>query len=159
MLSKNNISFQEILGKTTKFTTSILGAMKSSEKLRVRDYLAIIYYFICLIEHFREASEISTGFFWLVIFSWFAHFLWETLFFSSGSVLKKIFLASCPRIAYTQLTFTCLKVNNANTGKRCEICSQLTIKLPERRRRRSRVFVNFGHIIKTFSSVSTVNFE
>ena len=53
-----------------------------------------------------------------------------------------------------------LKVNNANTGKRCEICSQLTIKLPERRRRRSRVFVvNFEHIIKTFSSVSTVNFD
>ena len=26
-----------------------------------------------------------------------------------------------------------LRVNNRNTGKRCEICSKLTIKTPERR--------------------------
>ena len=28
-----------------------------------------------------------------------------------------------------------LKVNNKNTGKRCKICSILTIKTPERRQR------------------------
>ena len=41
-----------------------------------------------------------------------------------------------------------LKVNNRNTRKRCEICSMLTIKIPERRHwRRSGIFiVNFEHI-------------
>ena len=40
-----------------------------------------------------------------------------------------------------------LKVNNRNTRIRCEICSKLTIKTPERRQwRRSGVFiVNFEH--------------
>ena len=51
------------------------------------------------------------------------------------------------------------KVNYRNTRKRCEICSQLTIKTPERRhQRRSGVFiVNFKH--RPFSFVSIVNFE
>ena len=41
-----------------------------------------------------------------------------------------------------------LKVNNRNTRTRCEICSKLTTKTPERRQlRRSGVFiVNFEHI-------------
>ena len=41
-----------------------------------------------------------------------------------------------------------LKINNRNTRTRCEICSKLTIKTPERRHwRRSGVFiVNFEHI-------------
>ena len=40
------------------------------------------------------------------------------------------------------------KVNNRNTRIRCEICSELTIKTPERRQwRRPGVFiVNFEHI-------------
>ena len=40
------------------------------------------------------------------------------------------------------------KVNNRNTRTKCEICSKLTIKTPERRKwRRSGVFiVNFEHI-------------
>ena len=40
------------------------------------------------------------------------------------------------------------KVNNRNTGTRCEICSKLTIKTPKRRYwRRFGVFiVNFKHI-------------
>ena len=50
-------------------------------------------------------------------------------------------------------------VNNSNTRKRCEICSKLTIKPPQRR---STVFVvNFEHIsylFTPFSSVSTVGF-
>ena len=53
------------------------------------------------------------------------------------------------------------KVNNRNTRKRCEICSKLTIKTPERRHHwhRSGVFiVNFEHISHC-SSVSIVNFE
>ena len=51
-------------------------------------------------------------------------------------------------------------VNNRNTRKRCEICSKLTIKSPQRR---STVFINtFEHVsylFTTFSSVSTVGFE
>ena len=51
-------------------------------------------------------------------------------------------------------------VNNNSTRKRCEICSRLTIKSPQRR---SNVFlVNFEHIsyhFPPFSSVSTVGFE
>ena len=41
-----------------------------------------------------------------------------------------------------------LKVNKRNTKTRCEICSKLTIKTPERRHwRRSGVFIiNFEHI-------------
>ena len=40
------------------------------------------------------------------------------------------------------------KVNNRNIRTRCEICSKLTIKIPERRQwRRSGIFiVNFEHI-------------
>ena len=39
------------------------------------------------------------------------------------------------------------KVNNRNTRTRCETCSELTIKIPERRRRCSGIFiVNFKHI-------------
>ena len=40
------------------------------------------------------------------------------------------------------------KVNNRNVRTRCEICSKLTVKIPERRQwRRSGIFiVNFEHI-------------
>ena len=65
-----------------------------------------------------------------------------------------------PRIALlhfqTHLSKSCLfladnnmfKVNNRNTSASCEICSKLTIKIPERRYwRRSGIFiVNFEHI-------------
>ena len=52
----------------------------------------------------------------------------------------KVVLASCS--AYFKAMFTgkniptniyLFKVNNRNIGKRCEICSRLTIKTPERR--------------------------
>ena len=54
-----------------------------------------------------------------------------------------------------------LKVNNISTRKRCKICSELTIKTPERRQwRRSCVFiVNFEYISHVFSRVSIVNFK
>ena len=39
-----------------------------------------------------------------------------------------------------------LKVNNKNTRKRCEICSNLTIKTPERRQCDGVFIVNFEHI-------------
>ena len=44
------------------------------------------------------------------------------------------------------------KVNNRNSRTRCEICSKLTIKIPERRQlRRCGIFiVNFEHIIDSW---------
>ena len=50
------------------------------------------------------------------------------------------------------------KVNKRNTRTRCEICSKLTIKIPEQRQcRGSGIFiVNFEHISHL---VSIVNFE
>ena len=56
------------------------------------------------------------------------------------------------------------KVIDRNSGKRCEIYSKLTIKMPERRpwRRPGTFVVNFEHISHLFSSVSIVsivNFE
>ena len=52
-------------------------------------------------------------------------------------------------------------VNNRNTRTRCEICSKLTIKTPERRYwRHSGVFiVNFKHISDLLQVFLFVNFE
>ena len=47
----------------------------------------------------------------------------------------------------TQAGIYLLKVNNRNTKTRCEICSKLTIKTPER-----RLIVNFGHLIAGWDS-------
>ena len=49
-----------------------------------------------------------------------------------------------------------VKINNRNTKTRCEICSKLIIKIPERRHwRRSGAFANFGRR----SGIFIVNFE
>ena len=54
-----------------------------------------------------------------------------------------------------------LKVNNRNIRRRCEICSKLITKTPERRQWHDcGVFiVNFEHISHLFPSVSVVDFE
>ena len=55
-----------------------------------------------------------------------------------------------------------LKVNNRNTRTRGEICSNLTIKIPERRQRRSGIFiVNFEHIshLVLASLLPTLNYR
>ena len=47
-----------------------------------------------------------------------------------------------------------LKVNNRNTRLKCETCSKLTIKTPERHWRRSSVFIaNFEHVIAGWAFV------
>ena len=52
------------------------------------------------------------------------------------------------------------EVNNRNITARCEICSKLTIKTPERCYwRRSGVFIVNSEHISLCSSVSVVNFE
>ena len=54
-----------------------------------------------------------------------------------------------------------LKGSNRNARLRCEICSKLTIKIPERHQwRRFEIFiVNFEHISYLGSSIFIVNFE
>ena len=48
-----------------------------------------------------------------------------------------------------------LKVSNRNTKTRCEICSKLTIKTPERRWHRSGVFiVDFEHVIARWDIIN-----
>ena len=58
-------------------------------------------------------------------------------------------------------TIYLFKVNNRNIRKRCQTCSKLTIKTPERsHRRRSGVFiVIFLTYFLPLFSVSTVDFE
>ena len=52
------------------------------------------------------------------------------------------------------------KFNNKITRKRCEICSELTIKTPKRRQwRRSGVFIVNLNIFHAFFSVSIINVE
>ena len=46
-----------------------------------------------------------------------------------------------------------LKVNNRNTRRRCEICSKLTKKTPERRQWRVSI-VNFEHVIAGWGTCS-----
>ena len=60
----------------------------------------------------------------------------------TGIFLKEYYIFKC------RLNIYLLKVNNRNTGTRCEICSKLTIKTRERPQwRRPHVFiVNFDHI-------------
>ena len=54
-----------------------------------------------------------------------------------------------------------LKVNHRNTGKRCEICSKLTLKTPERRhwRHSGGVIINFEHISHLFLEFLLVAFS
>ena len=53
------------------------------------------------------------------------------------------------------------KVNNRNTRTRCEICSKLTMKTPERQQlRRFGIFiVNFEHILHLFLVFLLLLFE
>ena len=69
--------------------------------------------------------------------------------FSFFWACKKIFVTKNCLILHLPIPagIYMLKVNNRNNRTRCEICSKLTIKTPEQRRRRSGVFmVNFEHI-------------
>ena len=60
-----------------------------------------------------------------------------------------------------QPAFTCSKLRIETLEKRCEICSELTIKPPKRCQWRCFVgfIVNFEHISHLCSSVSIVKFE
>ena len=54
----------------------------------------------------------------------------------------------------SQLTFTCSKSTIETLEERCEICSKLKIRTPERWRRSGIFIVNFEHISHLSSSVS-----
>ena len=62
---------------------------------------------------------------------------------------------------YSHSAFTCSKLTIERLEQRCEICSNLTIKLQKRRqwRRFGGFIVNFEHTSHLCSSVSIVNFE
>ena len=58
------------------------------------------------------------------------------------------------------------KVNNRNTRTRCEICSKLTIKVPERRRTvrlhppsKDEGLKDIGHKLKVLLDIRKYNFE
>ena len=82
------------------------------------------------------------------------HFL-PPLFGGKNSIFNWV-----PKLSPPPACIYLVKVNR-NTRTRCEICSKLTIKTPERRHwRRSGVFiVNFEHIFTPCSYVSIVTFE
>ena len=55
---------------------------------------------------------------------------------------KKFYHIKFLKTMMSQPAITCLQVHNRNTKTRCEICSKLTIKIPERRHGRpSRIFI------------------
>ena len=60
----------------------------------------------------------------------------------SSLIIQSLSIRAIPTVNYI------FKVNNRNTSRRCETCSKLTIKTPERRhwRRSGVVIVNFEHI-------------
>ena len=66
----------------------------------------------------------------------------------SGNPVGKLLNNQNKRYIFNPAGIYLVKVNNRNTRARCEICSKLTIKTPERCQwRRSGVFiVNFEHI-------------
>ena len=63
-------------------------------------------------------------------------------------LIARILLTSIGIYIYFSAKIYLLKVSNSNTRKKCQVCSKLTIKTPERRHgRRSGAFiVNFEHI-------------
>ena len=99
-------------------------------------YLALQY-----LELYRE--PVWTKSFWNCLM-WIRHLTWFKQVDNCRSIWTPSQITpSCPAGIYL------LKVNHRNTGVRCEICSKLTIKTPERcQRHRSCVFiVNFEHIL------------
>ena len=71
--------------------------------------------------------------------------VFEKLLFENDDDYNEVFLSKITVVFPVGIYL--LKVNTRNTRTRCEICSKLTIKTPERRWHRSGVFiVNFEHI-------------
>ena len=95
-----------------------------------------------------RCKQLRTHFFFFPNIFWIIC-LWlfsgKTRFKNSSKCCNKTRITHYPTNIYL------LKVNNRNSRKRCEICSKLTIKTRERRRRRSGVFiVNFEHVSHLF---------
>ena len=59
-----------------------------------------------------------------------------------GSILFKVPRVIVMRTISSSAGIYLLKVNNRNTRTRCEICSKMTIKIPERR----HIIINFEYI-------------
>ena len=77
--------------------------------------------------------------------------IFRTLFFACLESQPSCTMYTCFTARYPANIYL-FKVNNRNTRKRCEICSKLRIKTPERRfwRRSGVSIVNFKHISHLF---------
>ena len=83
----------------------------------------------------------------------------EFVLFKLQSVLLVSYLRTVFRSIHPAGNYM-FKVNNRNTRTRCEICSKLAIKKPERRHwLRSSVFIVNSEHFTPCSNVSIVNFE
>ena len=89
-------------------------------------------------------KETCTSNLWKTYFGWTKNIFWKTWYRKNEQWQKMILL----NLESFRSNIYLYKVNNRNTTKRCEICSKLTIKNPERRHwRASGVFiVNSEHI-------------
>ena len=61
----------------------------------------------------------------------------------------------------SQPAITCSKLTKKNTRTRCEICSKLTIKIPERRHRRPSIIFNvksehISQLVLVFNTITIV---
>ena len=103
-------------------------------------------YFYHIVSLFSRISKVCNKHTKVYFFNTFTVGVWQKNCVQGGC--NWIILLS----GYFPANIYLLKVNNRNTRKRCEICSELTIKSPERRQwRRSDVFiVNFEHISHLF---------
>ena len=84
-------------------------------------------------------------------------FIWifQTHYLFLKHYLFPIYLLTTKKFAKNEVPstdFYSFKVNNRNTGKRCEMCSKLTVKTPERHRWRcfGVSIINFEHILILF---------
>ena len=112
---------------------------------------APIYFFKFNNEKFVKSVQIQWEDHWLSEKKVFWKLLMQPYFLSMLTFMKKT----------SQPAFTCFKLNNRNTRTRCEICSKLIIKTPERRHwRRCGVFIiKLWTYFTPCSSVSIVDFE
>ena len=82
-------------------------------------------------------------------------------FFSSSACDQPVFFINVEKWGSNRANIYLFKFNKENARKRCEVCSNLMIKTPERRHWRLSVLfiVNFEHISLFFSSISISYFE
>ena len=109
-----------------------------------------------LVPSMEQSSEEAT---WSLIMFYICSFV--ALFLQSSIFSFSSWLSLGLPTSISPAGIYLIKVNNRNTRARCEVCSKLIIKTPERRQwRHSGVFiVNFEHISHLVLVFSIGNFE